>query len=152
MRHIAKRRLLVPSVIAALILGAAAAGAAVDRGRDLLFAPPTGLSPAELATWNRLSADEVAIRATARSTARELAKRANAELTRPDGDLRALARETEANADRLTQQVRSLRERKLAFYDSLSGAQQEQVRERLLARIDRMQRLGRIVEAAVSEH
>jgi hypothetical protein len=52
----------------------------------------------------------------------------------------------------LTQQVRSLRERKLAFYDSLSGAQQEQVRERLLARIDRMQRLGRIVEAAVSEH
>jgi hypothetical protein len=77
MRHIAKRRLLVPSVIAALILGAAAAGAAVDRGRDLLFAPPTGLSPAELATWNRLSADEVAIRATARSTARELAQMQN---------------------------------------------------------------------------
>jgi hypothetical protein len=151
MKPATSRSLLGAGLLAALALGAVIATAAVDRSRDAVLEAPAGLSAAELATWRRLSAEERAIRAEARETMRALAQRAQSQLAQPDADLRALAAEGEARADRLAQQLRSLRERKLDLYDSLSGAQQAEVRERLRERIDRMQRLGRAIDAAMSD-
>lgn len=137
--HLVLVATLVTSMAGASVL------AASPRGPALALETPSaaelGLDPSHAAAWERLRAESLQLRTSARQDMRERLSQADDILASDAPDLRALSADVDRRLDEYLARSRDLRARKLAFYESLSPAEQASVRDMLRARLDRMQRV-----------
>lgn len=100
------------------------------------------LSPAQQAALAPLVERTLALRSQTRQQLDVLLDVGQAELSRPDADLAALAAEIERGTDARMFEARTLRTDFLAFYrEQLNPDQQARVRERLVERLERLDML-----------
>lgn len=116
-----------------------------DQRADLGAA--LALSPGQQHVWHALAAQQLANLARAEAELAALAARVKADLADPRTDLRATQAEVRATVDKLLAAHRVQVDARLAFYESLDPAQQSVVRERLLAGIERLERLRALLFA-----
>ncbi len=138
------RTFVVIGLMAALAAGAALSAPARPPGGDALT-PPTaaelGLAGAQAQRWDALSAEARALRRVGRDTLRTGMTELRGALERPDADLRDVSAESQRRVDAHLAETRALRERQLAFYESLPPEQQARVRAALAQRLDRLAQL-----------
>lgn len=134
----------------ALTLAVAGAGAAAAQNgpfasrwlaRQQAFVASLDLTAGQQASLSQLRARELAFRGDARADVAQLATRVKADLADPHADLHATVRTIQSDVDRLLAAHREVTTAKLAFYDTLDARQQAKVREQLLARIEKLERL-----------
>jgi hypothetical protein len=109
--------------------------------RRATFASELALDPAQQVAFDALGRSQLLAAMEARADVEALVARLKADLAAPAADLRLTAAEVDATVDRRIAAQRQLREARLAFYDQLDPAQQEQTRAELLDRIERLERL-----------
>lgn len=134
----------------ALVAGLASTGHAVAGPFFNRPTPPTaaelGLSATQTGEWQAIQADAKALReSTLQSVQAELADTKSA-LASPNADLRAIGTGYQSIALTALMEQRQLRDRRLAFYDSLNPDQQAQVREYLIVMTERAERAIRAFE------
>lgn len=103
------------------------------------------LSPAQAQEWAALQADAVALRRQLLADVAQDLPALEQALAAPDADLGLLAQHVQSQVLYALWQTQPIRERRLAFYESLDAAQQAQVRDWLIGVV---QRLERLIEAA----
>lgn len=137
------------ALVAVLALGAGAAGAQVLGGplaarlsaRQQAFVASLELNGAQQQAFAQLKGRELAFRSAARADVGTLASRVKSDLADPRADLHATVAMIQSDVDRLIARHREVTAAKLAFYDQLDARQQQKVREALLARIERLERV-----------
>ena len=134
-------------VLFCLLLGASATAAAQTPPAPLPAAlraelQALNLTPVQRAELMALMLQAQALRAGVQDDVDALIDEAKAELAQPDADLRTLALEREAVVDARLANLRSLRDGLIEFYyDDLDPTQQAQIRQMLLTKVERMERL-----------
>ena len=104
------------------------------------------LDAQQTAAWTQIQADTQSFRQnTLQAVKAELADTKMA-LTDPDVDLRAIGTDYQTIALNALMAQRQLRDRRLAFYDTLNLGQQAQVREFLIEGVERAERAIRAIE------
>ncbi|GMU43012.1 MAG: Spy/CpxP family protein refolding chaperone [Xanthomonadales bacterium] len=141
-----RKTLLALALIASLAgTGHAVAGSFLDRPT-----PPTaaelGLSPAQAAEWQAIQADAKALRSATLEQVKTELDRTQAALAEPDADLAAIGQEYQSIAFAALLEQRQLRNRRLAFYESLNPDQQARVRAFLIEVSERAERAIRAFE------
>lgn len=134
----------------ALVAGLASTGHAVAGPFFNRPTAPTaaelGLSATQASEWQAIAADAKSLReSTLQSVEAELAETQSA-LASPNADLRAIGADYQSIALTALMEQRQLRDRRLAFYDSLNPTQQAQVRAYLIAMAERAERAIRAFE------
>lgn len=112
--------------------------------------PPTaaelGLDANQTSEWNAIQADAKALRnKTLQIVEAELGD-AKSSLETPNPDMRSIGLEFQSIALAFLMEQRLIRDRRLAFYNSLTPAQQLEVREYLIVQIERAERAIRAFE------
>lgn len=129
---------------AVLLGGVAVAAAAVERSHQAI-APPSaselGLQGSQAARWGALRDQSIALRADVRQTLRRRIRQLDDLLADPDPDLDAFAHESDRTRQDLASRARTLRDQRLALYDSLTSAQRAHVRSVMRKRLARLQQL-----------
>jgi hypothetical protein len=141
-----RRSLLALTLIAGLAgTGHAVAGPFFNRVQAPTAAE-LGLDASQAAAWEQIQIDTRVFRqSTLQSVKAELVDTKTA-LNDPAVDLRAIGTDYQSIALTALMEQRQLRDRRLAFYDSLNPGQQAQVREFLIEAVDRAERAIRAVE------
>lgn len=111
------------------------------EARQQAFVASLGLNPSQQSAWQSLHQQQVQFAADARQAITGLVSDAKADLANPAADLHATQARGEARVDRLVAEHRTLKHAQLAFYDQLNPEQQQRVRQQLLERITRMERI-----------
>lgn len=139
-------------LILALCAGfnSAAAGPFLARA-SAPTAAELGLNPQQTSAWQAIQADAQALRGrTLQSVESELAQAKNA-LGQENADLRAISLQFQMLALSVLAEQKPIRERRLAFYNSLNASQQQQVRGFLIEQINRAERAIRAYEVLQGE-
>ena len=151
MNRIAMRRrtLVLSSLLALAIAGAAVAGGLPARLAGQRFAPPTakelGLDAAQSSAYAELQARQRAFRRAAHASLGNLIADAEAELSAEQVDLAALSSEVDRTLFAIVMENRGLKSERMAFYQSLDEAQKARVHVALRQRVERMQRLHAVL-------
>lgn len=141
-----RKTLMAAILIAGMsVAGSAAAGPFFGRPT-----PPSaeqlGLNATQTSQWQAITGDAQALRqSTLQQVEAELGD-AKQSLADPQADLQAIGAEFQSIAIGFLMEQRQLRDRRLAFYNSLNPSQQAQVREFLMVEIERAQRAIRAFE------
>jgi hypothetical protein len=151
-----KRSFLVTASLAGGLCAALIATAAVSAprlpARADAFQPPSaaelGLSAAHARQWDALRAESVALRRVGREDLIAGAGELRALLDQSNPDLRAFHVESQRKVDAHMAEMRDLRERQLALYESLSPQEQARVRAAMAQRLDRLSALRERLVAA----
>ena len=93
----------------------------------------------------QLLADQRSFRRAAHSELGALLSDTQADLLAPEADLHQIANEADRALLAMVAEARSLRDQRMAFYDSLDERQQAEVRALLAKRMDRAKRLHAFV-------
>ncbi len=137
-----RTQVLISSALLTCVLGASAYA---SMPRPSAFAPPTaselGLDARHTATWNALREETLNLRESAREEIRSKLHQAYALLADDNADLGALAASNDSAIDDALARSRALRDRKLAFYQTLNADEQRAVRSAMRSRLERAQRL-----------
>jgi Spy/CpxP family protein refolding chaperone len=116
---------------------------ATPRAREL--APPSaaelGLAGADATRWNALRDETIDARTSTRAAVLRETDTLRTLLASNAPDLDAYEREIEHAIDGHVAAERELRQKKLAFYDSLAPDQQAKLRAAMLDRLNRLERL-----------
>jgi hypothetical protein len=143
---------MIRKTMMALVLsaGLASTGAVVAGP---FFNRPQAPTAAELGLDANQSAQWQAIQADTRSFRQHTLQALKAELddtktalASPDADLRTIGQDYQSIALAALMEQRQLRDRRLAFYESLNAQQQGEVRAYLVTLIDRAERAIRAIE------
>ncbi len=139
------RRLIVSSVLALAIAGAAMAGGLPQRFAAQRAAPPSakelGLDAAQTAAYQDLQDSQRAFREAAHASIGTLMADAETELSAEHVDLAALSANVDRTLFAIVMENRGLKRERMAFYQTLNEAQKARVHAALLLRVERMQRL-----------
>ncbi len=111
------------------------------EARQQAFVASLGLDAGQQAAWQSLHQQQTQFAADARQALATLVGGAKSDLANPSADLHATQARAEAQVDRLIAEHRTLKRAQLAFYDQLNAEQQQRVRQQLLERISRMERI-----------
>lgn len=134
----------------ALVTGLASTGPVLAGPFLQRLTPPTaaelGLTAAQAAEWQAIQADAQALRQATLDQVKAELDQTQAALAEPDADLRAIGQEYQSIAFAALLEQRQLRNRRLAFYESLDPAQQAQVRAFLIEVSERAERAIRAFE------
>jgi uncharacterized membrane protein len=137
-----RTRVLIAS---ALLTSALAATAYAAMPHPLAFAPPSaselGLDANQTSTWNALREETLNLRESAREEFRSKIEQADALLADDNADLGALSRSIDSAVDDALARSRALRDRKLAFYQTLNPNEQRAAREAMRSRLERAKHL-----------
>lgn len=137
-----KRSFLIAGGLCAALLATAAVSAPRLPARGDAFQPPSaaelGLSTAHARQWDALRAESVALRRVGREDLIAGTDTLRALLDQPNPDLRAFQAESQRKVDAHMAEMRDLRERQLALYESLSPQEQARVRAAMAQRLDRL--------------
>jgi uncharacterized membrane protein len=132
-------------IVSALLTSALAATAYAAMPHPLAFAPPSaselGLEASHTDTWNALREETLSLRESAREEVRSTLEHADALLADDNADLAALSQSIDSAVDDTLARSRALRDRKLAFYQTLGADEQRAVRSAMRSRLERAQRL-----------
>ncbi|HRG17399.1 MAG TPA: hypothetical protein PLB00_15480 [Pseudomonadota bacterium] len=104
-----------------------------------------GLSASQQDAFAQLQSRQIAFRRAAHGEIGALIQGAQQELSDPNADLRSLSQNTTRTLAALAFEANSLREERLAFYETLTAAQQSEVRAALQRRLERMARVHALV-------
>jgi len=130
------------AVALCLLLGL---GAAAQASPTRLPIPPSAaelnLSPAQQLEWEALQADAIAMRQQLLSDVANNLPELEAALSSPNADLGLLAQHVQSQALYALWQTQPIRQRRLAFYQSLDPQQQAQVRTWLIGVVQRLERV-----------
>ncbi len=141
--------LLIAAALSIALVGTAYAqglGGRLSAWRSAATAPQIhGLSAPQQDAFEQLQSRQAAFRRAAHGEIGDLIHDAQAELADPAADLRALSANTTRTLAALAFEANSLREERLAFYETLSAAQQSEVRAALQRRLERMARIHALV-------
>jgi hypothetical protein len=134
--------IVLASVILTGVLGVSAIAAVPQRSA---FEAPTaselGLKASHADAWNQLREESMQLRASARKVMGDRLRQAEDLLAESAPDLRSFSADAERQVDEYLARSRDLRTRKLALYESLSPTEQDAVREAMLARLERAERV-----------
>jgi hypothetical protein len=134
--------IVLASVILTGVLGVSAIAAVPQRSA---FEAPTaselGLDASHADAWNQLREESMQLRASARKDTGDRLRQAKDLLAESAPDLRSFSADAERQVDEYLARSRDLRTRKLALYESLSPTEQDAVREAMLARLERAERV-----------
>ncbi len=112
--------------------------------------PPTaselGLDANQTREWHSIQADAKALRHQTLQVVEAELGDAKSTLATSNPDMRGIGQEFQSIALAFLMEQRQLRDRRLAFYNSLSPAQQLEVREYLIVQIERAERAIRAFE------
>ncbi len=130
----------------ALALSLLLAGSAVTQAMPARFpTPPSAaelnLSPQQQLEWEALQADAVALRQQLLVDLASNLPELEAALAAPDADLDLLAQHVQSQVLYALWQTQPIRQRRLAFYQSLDPQQQTQVRTWLIGVVQRLERV-----------
>ncbi len=138
----------MPLVLATLLAASLCLGSAQANTLPI-FNPPSAeqlhLSPEQAQEWAALQADAIALRRQLLAEVAQDLPALEQALAAPDADLGLLAQHVQSQVLYALWQTQPIRERRLAFYESLDPDQQAQVRSWLIGVV---QRLERLIEAA----
>lgn len=109
------------------------------------FIGSLNLSPAQQAQANALQQTARQTRLDALHTASITAEQVKRDLKNPDADLRQTTRLVQSTVDAQLAAHRALTAQRLSFYDTLNPTQQAQVREQLVQRIERLERVRELL-------
>lgn len=144
-----KRSSLVTAIaLSAVLLGSAYAqglGGRLLAGRAAPVVQVAGLSAAQQLTLQDLQQRQLAFRRAAHDEVGSLIDAAQNELADPQADLRSLSQQTTRTFAALALEANSLREARLAFYETLDAEQQAAIREHLQRRLARLERVHALV-------
>lgn len=111
------------------------------EARQQAFVASLGLNASQQAAWQNLHQQQTRFAADARQALASLVGDAKADLANPAADLHATQARGETQVDHLLAEHRTLKHAQLAFYDQLNVEQQQRVRQQLLERISKMERI-----------
>lgn len=140
------------TVIRALLLGAVLSVGAINAsaGPARFPQPPSAqqleLSPAQQAEWEALQADAIELRRQLLEDVADNLPELEQALAAPDADLGLLAQHVQSQVLYALWQTQPIRERRLAFYESLNPEQQALVRDWLIAVVQRLERVVSAVQ------
>lgn len=141
--------LLIAAALSVALVGTAYAqgfGGRLAGWRVSAAAPQIhGLSASQQAAFQQLQARQSAFRSAAHDEIGALIRGAQQELSDPNADLRSVSQSTTRTLAALAFEANSLREERLAFYETLTAAQQSEVRAALQRRLERMARVHALV-------
>ncbi len=141
--------LLIAAALSVALVGTAYAqgfGGRLAGWRVSAAAPQIhGLSTSQQAAFQQLQARQSAFRSAAHDEIGALIRGAQQELSDPNADLRSVSQSTTRTLAALAFEANSLREERLAFYETLTAAQQSEVRAALQRRLERMARVHALV-------
>lgn len=141
--------LLIAAALSIALVGTAYAqglGGRLSAWRSAATAPQIhGLSAPQQDAFEQLQSRQLAFRRAAHGEIGDLIRDAQTELADPAADLRALSANTTRTLAALAFEANSLREERLAFYETLTAAQQSEVRAALQRRLERMARVHALV-------
>ena len=104
------------------------------------------LSPAQQAEWEALQADAIELRRQLLEDVADNLPELEQALAAPDADLGLLAQHVQSQVLYALWQTQPIRERRLAFYESLNPEQQALVRDWLIAVVQRLERVVSAVQ------
>jgi hypothetical protein len=133
--------LITTGLVAALAATAAVSAPRLPARADALQPPSAaelGLSGAHARQWDALRAESIALRRVGREDLIAGAGELRVLLDQSNPDLRAFHVESQRKLDAHLAEMRDLRERQLALYESLSPQEQARVRKVMAQRLDRL--------------
>jgi len=140
------------STLRALVLGLAISCSAVaaQAGPMRFPQPPSAeqlnLSPQQQAEWEALQADAIKLRQQLLSDVANNLPELEAALAEPNADLGLVAQHVQSQLLYALWQTQPIRQRRLAFYESLNSEQQTLVRNWLIGVVQRLERVIAAVE------
>lgn len=141
------KRFILPAAVLGVLL--TANPATVAAGPLQLLQPPDAtqlmLSPAQQIEWEALQSDARSLRSQLLTDLEASLPELEAALAEPDADLGLLSQHVQSQLLFALWQTQSIRQRWLAFYESLSPTQQAEVRSWL---VDAVRGIERIIAAA----
>ena len=147
------RRLTTLIAFAALVLSWTSAAAQASPAR--LPLPPSAqqlqLTPAQASEWEALQADAIGLRQQLLSDVAHNLPALEQALAAPDADLELLVQHLQSQVLYALWQTQPIRDRRLAFYQSLNAQQQTLVRDWLIAVVQRLQRVIAAVQVLQAE-